>query len=696
MPKKLLLVLFLLSISLFSLFKIVRADETVIWDGTSSLVPVTGEGVLLSPTYINGDQSYLDSSRLYRFAFETVAFPDYGDSIIVSLYNGDSVVASNNSDLVTDWGTWDLHAINANKIGIAGNCPDGCSLTRVTISDEGPYEEPPSAVNISNLTVSITDTTANISWNTDVDATGQVDYGTSDQYGSTATDSNLSTSHSISLTGLNASTVYHFRVSSTDASNNTAQLTDNTFTTALAGTTTVSTVTLTATTETSSKDSIAPTLSLSTNLSKAYVTAPTLSGSASDNSGVSGVDYSINGGGSWIAASVKGKGGKQVTFSFSFGVLDDGNYNFLVRAKDTGGNVSDSKKGTLIIDRLPPQVGTVIFSSGPQVSAPTKEGVLVTVAGLEQKITLSAVGGPISLEVTARDKKLNLAKNDESGLWSGLIKFDTPGMYDLTTKSIDGAKNETIQALAKVAVLPAGKVSYLGKVVSGAEISVYVFEPTQGVYILWDGASYGQQNPQKTNENGNYSFLLPTGKYYIEAKISSFIKLRTQIFELSTMSPINADLSRGSVSIPFIPSEIKIVPTNGLPTDLVSAEDLVGKDFPFDKVKEATGVELVKEKQIVSFVASWLPDTSEQVKILESLPDDVKVTVISPQESLPTIEIFKKRGRYSLNFFADPDGKLVEPLLLRFLPVHFFLDENGKIKEVLYGLSSLEQLEISN
>src|SRR3972149_7070614 len=307
----------------------------------------------------------------------------------------------------------------------AGDNPVSCSGdTGVSITSVGQE-----IINISNLLVSFTDTSAVISWNTDSDATSQVDYGTTNQYGSTATDLNLVTTHAVSLTGLSSSTIYHFRVTSVNIDNDMAQLTDNTFTTALAGVTTTTTVTVSTKTKTSSKDSTAPTLSLSTNLSKTYLTAPTLAGSASDNSGISGVEYSIDGGGNWIAASVRGTGGKQGTFSFSLGVLDDGNYDFLVRAKDTSGNVSDSEKYTLIIDRLPPQVGTTIFSAGPQLFAPTKEGVLVTVSGLEQKITLSAIGGPISLEISAGDKKFNLTKNPESGLWSGAIKLGHPRAY---------------------------------------------------------------------------------------------------------------------------------------------------------------------------------------------------------------------------------------------------------------------------
>jgi peroxiredoxin len=59
-----------------------------------------------------------------------------------------------------------------------------------------------------------------------------MEYGTTDAYGSTTTlDQNLTTSHSITLTGLKPSTTYHFKVKTKDASGNEATSQDQTFTT---------------------------------------------------------------------------------------------------------------------------------------------------------------------------------------------------------------------------------------------------------------------------------------------------------------------------------------------------------------------------------------------------------------------------------------------------------------------------------
>ena len=85
-----------------------------------------------------------------------------------------------------------------------------------------------SSINATGLT----STGATITWTTNEASDTQVQYGTSTSYGSTTTlNSSLVTSHSVSLSGLPAGTVIHYRVLSKDASGNLATSADQTFTT---------------------------------------------------------------------------------------------------------------------------------------------------------------------------------------------------------------------------------------------------------------------------------------------------------------------------------------------------------------------------------------------------------------------------------------------------------------------------------
>jgi phosphodiesterase/alkaline phosphatase D-like protein len=72
---------------------------------------------------------------------------------------------------------------------------------------------------------------ATITWTTDEPATSRVEYGLTEEYGSsTPLDTSLASSHSTELEGLKAGKVYHYRVVSTDAAGNQAVSEDGTFT----------------------------------------------------------------------------------------------------------------------------------------------------------------------------------------------------------------------------------------------------------------------------------------------------------------------------------------------------------------------------------------------------------------------------------------------------------------------------------
>ena len=108
----------------------------------------------------------------------------------------------------------------------AGNASRASSSATVTT----PASTPPPV--ISNVSVSPAQTTATVTWTTDKPSSSQVAYGTTTAYGSaTPLDSTPVTAHSQTISGLTPGQLYHFSVSSTDGSGNTASSADSTFTT---------------------------------------------------------------------------------------------------------------------------------------------------------------------------------------------------------------------------------------------------------------------------------------------------------------------------------------------------------------------------------------------------------------------------------------------------------------------------------
>ena len=113
---------------------------------------------------------------------------------------------------------------------------DGVVRPQGSSADQGAYEyavvpiTPPPVV--SGVFVSgISTNSATINWTTDQPATSYVQYGLTSYTNTTPTDPTLVTIHSATLSNLTASTLYHFRVGSTNSSGGTTLSSDSTFTT---------------------------------------------------------------------------------------------------------------------------------------------------------------------------------------------------------------------------------------------------------------------------------------------------------------------------------------------------------------------------------------------------------------------------------------------------------------------------------
>ncbi len=117
-------------------------------------------------------------------------------------------------------------------VSIAWDAPQNVHLWRNdAITGGGPTDTtPPMITGVSSN--AITTSGATIFWTTNEPATSRVEYGATTAYGSsTTTNSTFKTSHTRTLSGLTASTTYHYRARNTDAAGNEAIGGDFTFTT---------------------------------------------------------------------------------------------------------------------------------------------------------------------------------------------------------------------------------------------------------------------------------------------------------------------------------------------------------------------------------------------------------------------------------------------------------------------------------
>jgi glucose/arabinose dehydrogenase/chitodextrinase len=212
-----------------------RADGTFN-PATQHAVGSVPKGVALADVNADGSLDVLTANTAGNYP--TCCNPG-GDTITLLAGNGDGT-----------FGASSTYTVGLTPFSVAAGDLDGDGdLDVVTanwhsnsvsiLKNLGGGDPPPSIGNVT--AVAITSSGATITWTTSEPADAQVEYGLSTSYGATSTlQTSMSASHSVTLSGLQGGTVYHYRVRSRDAGGNLAVSPDFTFTTS--GTTSSTTI----------------------------------------------------------------------------------------------------------------------------------------------------------------------------------------------------------------------------------------------------------------------------------------------------------------------------------------------------------------------------------------------------------------------------------------------------------------------
>lgn len=651
-----------------------------------------------------------------------------GDGWNVSIEDGDSVAiftdgmvgpnetvtvyltATTNSTLEN--GNWGVKLSNSGNGDGAIDCSGGFGASSTTSGGGGS-----STITISDASLSASSTTATGTWITNSEGTSILEYGASDALGSSESSSTLTTSHSVTISGLTPSTTYHYRFKSVDAANNQAVTAIGTFTTSAQG----SSETSTSTVSTSSTSKVTPTptlppdvtppsVSVNYNFTKAVAVIPTIRGSVTDDRDISSIEYSIDGGTNWYKASFTPSSQKTISYLFTPLIKEDGNFVVLVRAKDKAGNTGVSRRNTLVFDRIPPKIGGVIVTSGPQITPLDSRGIMQFPAYVNHSLLFTSIGGAIDITVIATSSgKENIqkydfkaTKNPSSSVWSANMLFEKSGNYDVTIIALDGADNRTETKIAPIHILESGKIVFDGKGVKDAKVTVYTFDEVRHSFKEWKAESYLQKNPRKSSESGEYSFSLPKGKYYLSVDAKGYKKIKTNIFTLDKTTTINSKfelqkvkkLNLGIFTIQ-LPNFISVHVPLKLEAESLTVQDKVNaivgqkvKSFILNSEDQKQTESIFKGKiTIIGITNSFLPQTPVVIENLNIFKNAQKL-VLFPHESDSYIQTYKKRGGYNATFLADPDGILLDFFKTTSLPSYVLIDEEGIVKKIDTGVFS--------
>ena len=103
------------------------------------------------------------------------------------------------------------------------------------------------------------------------------------------------------------------------------------------------------------------------------------------------------------------------------------------------------------------------------------------------------------------------------------------------------------------------------------------------------------------------------------------------------------------------------------------------------------------EPLVITFWAGWNSMSADQIKIFDEYVSQNKkglfeIVSINNQEDKSIVLNFIQRGGYQVPVLLDETGEVGELYKVRTLPITYFLDKNGIIKDVFAGALSKEML----
>src|SRR3989344_4570327 len=346
---------------------------------------------------------------------------------------------------------------------------------------------PPTISSISSS--GVTTSGATVSWNTNEASDTQVEYGATTSYGSqTALNSSLVTSHSATLSGLSASTLYHYRVKSRDAAGNLSTSGDNTFTTQAPPDTTPPTISSVAV---SGVTTSGATVSWNTN-------------EASDTQVEYGATTSY---GSQTTRNPSLLTSHSATVS---GLSPAATYHFRVKSRDSAGNLAMSSDSTFTTNSLPDTTAPSVPSG--LSATPTSESQIqvswndsTDPAGSGQ-----AVSGVASYRVF-RDG-VQVGTTASTAYLDTALSANTA--YSYRVSAVDNAGNVSSQSSAVSATTPIFSLSVQRRIVLVPEGAPSSGRDVSGTVEFLDPSNLGNKLYQAsitTDTLGRHTVDVPAG-----------------------------------------------------------------------------------------------------------------------------------------------------------------------------------------
>ena len=449
----------------------------------------------------------------------------------------------------------------------------------------------------------ITDTSAIVTWDTDIPSDSVVAYGTTASYGTTLTNAGSVLHHSMPLTGLSPATLYHLRISSS-SSGLTSSSGDNTFST-LGDLTPPANVFGFTATPGDGQNALAWTNPTDPDFAFVRIRARTDGFPSGPNDG----RFVYEGPAQNFIDSGLVNGTTYYYANYAFDAAGNPSSGAFASAAPFGTPVvpppvtppvtppttpgTPGSGGATTTPALPGTTTTTLPTptSTPPIIAPTSteptpgvsispqyygangtialqqnaSGQISTLAGRSIVVRVPTAGlghAPQSAVIRVGDSMYALAPIGNGETWSA--SFTPSNRVENVPATVSFRFSDGTQADAQATIVTLGGGHVLARFgvspvpvgLEGATVTLY--QMTVSGWQKWDGTRFGQANPARTDANGGYAFMVENGTYRVVADKDGFQENEVEVIARQNVVSSDVILSQ-TVETPVIGPILSVI-----------------------------------------------------------------------------------------------------------------------------------------
>ena len=385
--------------------------------------------------------------------------------------------------------------------------------------------------------------------------------------------------------------------------------------------------------------------------------------------------------------------------------LSEGTYTILAEAMISGTNViSDILKVESRADQI--TIDSVYSSSAGSTDLPVNK--MIGVRAFTAWVGPSLDGSDITIgtkftndssitQVTYHFSDKDYIAQKQNGSWTAnLTGWSGAGLKTITATATT-SDNRTLEfIIAEVTVLvdPSGYVVDNETKDRLAGVTVLCEVNNNGSWEVWNAELYGQINPQITDENGNYGWMVPAGTYRVRAfkdGFSEYLTTNDPRFSSSGNSTIIIPPVRSDVNFEITPSVLVQQITLNTTISAITVGNTLNLNATVtpDDATNSSKVKWVSSDETIATVSNGVVTAKKAGKVnitatIGSISDVCAVTVAeatqpgqNPNTSTPSTPVAP----------SNPSQPTVNPVINT--------DSNGKVVVKSSDLTNAETLTVS-